>query len=96
MICELLEESVIQPYKELEETSKFPETLEVTEGRQYHERGLLHISDEAYLFFLQLEKRRVELLNRHLLKKECYKIVEVTLIQLKADESLKRKWYSLL
>jgi len=83
-----------QPYVELEETSKFPETLEVTEGRRYHKRGLLHISDEAYLFFLQLEKRRVELLNRHLLKKERDKIVEVTLIQLKADESLKRKWYS--
>jgi len=43
LICELLEENVIQPYIELEEKSKFPETLEVTEGRQYRQRGLLHI-----------------------------------------------------
>lgn len=43
LICELLEENVIQPY--VEEKSKFPETLKVTEGRQYRQRGLLHISD---------------------------------------------------
>ena len=68
LICELLEENVIQPFAELEEKSKFPETLEVTEGRQYRQRGLLHISDPAYLFFLELEKKRVKLLNRQILE----------------------------
>lgn len=94
LICELLEENVIQPYVELEEKSKFPETLEVTEGRQYHQRGLLHISDHGYLFFLELEKKRVKLLNRQILKKERDKIVEVALAELNADETLKTSWYS--
>ena len=70
LICELLEENVIQPFVELEEKSKFPETLEVTEGRQYCQRGLLHISDPAYLFFLELEKKWVKLLSRQILLKE--------------------------
>ena len=80
LICELLEENVIQPFAELEEKSKFPETLEVTEGRQYRQRGLLHISDPTYLFFLELEKKRVKLLNRQILKKERDKMVEIALV----------------
>ena len=48
----MLEEDIIQPYSELSESSKFPETLEVTERRQFRERSLIHISDKAYLFFL--------------------------------------------
>ena len=50
--CEVLEENVIQSFDRLQETSKFKETLEVTEARQYRQRGLLHISDEAYLLFM--------------------------------------------
>jgi len=92
LICELLEENVIQPY--VEEKSKFPETLEVTEGRQYRQRGLLHISDHGYLFFLELEKKRVKLLNQQILKKERDKMVEVALAELNADETLKTSWYS--
>ena len=94
LICELLEENVIQPFVELEEKSKFPETLEVTEGRQYCQRGLLHISDPAYLFFLELEKKWVKLLNRQILKKERDKMVEVALAEPNADETLKKRWYS--
>ena len=94
LICELLEENVIQPFAELEEKSKFPETLEVTEGRQYRQRGLLHISDPAYLFFLELEKKRVKLLNRQILKKERDKMVEVALAELNADETVKTRWFS--
>lgn len=67
--CQLLEENVIRPYSELEENSMFPDTLQVTEGRQYRERGLLHISDQAYVFFMELEKKRVDLLNLNVLKK---------------------------
>ena len=67
--CILIEENVIRPYSELEENSMFLDTLQVTEGRQYRERGLLHISDQAYIFFMELERRRVNLLNSHILKK---------------------------
>lgn len=93
-VCELLEENVIQPFVELEEHSEFPETLEVTEGRQYRERGLLHISDGAYLFFLYLEKKRVELLNRQLLRKAREEMVETALNELNDDKELKTRWFS--
>ncbi|CAB3978897.1 ATP-dependent DNA helicase PIF1 [Paramuricea clavata] len=58
-LCDLLE-SVIIPFAKLTEDTMFPETLEVIEDRQYREKGLLHISDQAYLFFMAME---VELNN---------------------------------
>ena len=36
--CQLLEENIIRPHSELEENSMFPDTLQVTEGRQYREK----------------------------------------------------------
>ena len=45
-----LEESIIILYYKLEETTNLPDTLQVTEERQFRERGLIHISDEAYKF----------------------------------------------
>ena len=54
-MCELLEENVITPFSILEEKSNYKESLQVTEDRQYRERGLIHISDSAYEFFLTLE-----------------------------------------
>lgn len=70
----------------------FAETLQVTEGRQYRERGLLHISDQAYIFFMELEKRQVELLNLHILKRAQEEMVEMALVELKADQELKMSW----
>ena len=67
--------------------------LEVTEGRQYRERGLLHISDAAYLFFLELEKR-VQLLNLQVLNQERENMVETALTTLPGDEELKASWLS--
>lgn len=93
LLCELLEDNVIQPYA-IEESSKFPETLEVTEARQYRQRGLLYISDEAYLFFLKLEKRRVELLNLHVLSRAGEEMVELASAELRADQELKDSWLS--
>lgn len=90
--CQLLEENVIRPYSELEENSMFPDTLEVTEGRQYRERGLLHISDQAYIFFMELEKRRMKLLNLHILKSAREEMVEMAMAELKGDHELKTSW----
>lgn len=45
---ELLEEHVIEPYELLSQSTAFSETLDVTEDRQYRERGLLHISDKSF------------------------------------------------
>ena len=69
-LCDLLDENVIIPFAKLQEDSQFPETLEVTEARQYRERGLLHISDEAYLLFVCLEEKWVRLLNMHRFRKK--------------------------
>ena len=58
-MCELLEENVIVPFPKLSEKTKIAETLDVTEARQYRERGLIHISDNAYFFFVAMESERV-------------------------------------
>lgn len=90
--CELLEENIIQPFDQLEESSKFPESLQVTEERQYRQRGLPHISDHAYVFFLSLEQRRVDLLNFQVLKKAREDMVEAALDSLSSEETLKERW----
>ena len=87
-----MEENIIQPFDQLEESSKFPESLQVTEERQYRQRGLLHISDHAYVFFLSLEQRRVDLLNFQVLKKACEDMVEAARDSLSSEETLKERW----
>ena len=59
----LLEDNIIVQFAWLEDNTSAPETLEVTEDRQYRERGLLHISDEAFGFFNILESLRVQEMN---------------------------------
>lgn len=54
-MCKLLEESLIIPFCKLEESTQYPETLGMTENRQYRKRSLIHITDHAYLFFMCLE-----------------------------------------
>ena len=68
------------------------ETLEVTEARQYRQRGLLHMSDEAYLFFMKLEQRRVDLLNVNVMRKEHENMVQAAICRLTRDEELKESW----
>ena len=59
----LIENNVVVNYEVLHEFSTCPETLNVVESRQYRERGLLHISDATYSFFLLLEQERVDRIN---------------------------------
>ena len=40
----------------LHHSSKFKETLEITDEKQHRTQGLAHISDSAYLFFGKLEE----------------------------------------
>jgi len=53
--CELLEENVIVPFSVILNETSLPETLELTEDRQYRNRGLVHISDKAFQFICELE-----------------------------------------
>ena len=40
--CDLIEETLLSPYAQLESTSSHAETLAVTEARQYRDRGLVN------------------------------------------------------
>ena len=71
--CSLLDEFVIIPFATLQEMTKYPCTLEVTENRQFRERGLLHITDGAFLFFKHMEEMRVSLLRVSMLSKAVVK-----------------------
>ena len=91
-VCELLEENVIQSFDQLQETSVLQKTLWVTEARQYSQRGLLHISDNGFLFFMKLEQRRVQQLNVRVLKKERDNMVEAAIRTLLMDEDVQESW----
>ena len=69
--------------------SKFKEILEVMEARQRWQRGLLHILDEVYLFFMELEQRKVDLLNVYVLRKQHENMVEAATFSLTRDKELK-------
>ena len=90
-LCDLLD-NVIIPFAKLTEDTMFPETIEVTQEQQYREMGLLHISDQAYLFFVALEQKRVELLNVYRLKKTRGDMVFHAMENMKKDEMLTEKW----
>ena len=66
--CQLMEDHIIVQYSWLQENTAFPGTLEVTEDRQYRERGLIHITDAAFRFTIRMETMRVALLNTNRIK----------------------------
>ena len=94
--CELLEENVIVPFAVIEKTSFHPETLELTEDRQYRNRGLLHITDATFNFFCELEQLRVDSLNiaklERAVKKEDF--AEKNLKTILSSPDLKVRWHS--
>ncbi len=91
-LCELIEEALVIPYSKLEEESQFRESLQVTENLQYRGRGLIHITDNAYKFFLCLEQQRVLQLNEEKMKKHKEAMVERACKELLANEEMKEKW----
>ena len=90
--CDMLEENVIIPFAKLEQNSLYPETLQITEGRQYRERGLLHITDNAYQFFMVLEQKRVELLNINRLQQENEEMVSKAITVLENNAYVRSCW----
>lgn len=50
-MCFLLEEYIIASKEHLQCSSDYPETLAITEEKDYRKAGLLHIGDSAYEFF---------------------------------------------
>ena len=90
-----LESTVVIPYKILSSETKYPETLNVTESRQYRTQGLIHVSDEFYTFVLELEQKRIQGLNTTMLKKHGDTLIEVVESTLLNDKQLKSIWKGL-
>jgi hypothetical protein len=92
--CTLLEENIIVPFCAFQDNTEYPETLQVTENRQYRKRGLLHISDNAFEFFLMLEQQRINTINESKLKQFKEDTVSNALQETKNNNELKFKWLS--
>lgn len=90
-ISELIEESLVGSVTILENESQYKDTLQVTETRQYRERGLIHIEDAVYKFFMALENERVKLLNDQTMRREGANMVEVALQTITNNRELKVK-----
>lgn len=91
-ICELIEEYLVGSLVMLEKVSLHKDTLQVTEARQFRERGLIHIEDTTYEFFMSLEGLRVQLLNNKTMREQKGNMAEVAYQQLLRNEELKLKW----
>jgi hypothetical protein len=90
----LLEEHVIANIAQLQELTKYPHTLNLTEERQYRSRGLTHIEDTGYDFFVELEVLRVDSLNDSKLRKKKENLIDDALNVALGSEILLNKWQS--
>ncbi len=74
--------------------SAFPETLSITDSRQYSKGGLTHITDCAYKFFLALEQKRIQLMNSELLKHSTCELLSSAIDATQGDRMLLQIWNS--
>ncbi len=91
----LLQNNLIVPSQILQETTKQPETLHLTESRQFREHGLLNISDGAYEFFMILEQQRVNQINSARLSQQGPKLVEDSIDSVTNDQVLQDTFLNL-
>ena len=88
-------ESLTIPSDVLEKDSQYPETLTVTESRQFRNRGLTSIRDDVYLLALEIEQKRATLLNMAKLEQFKSNILAKTTNELKQSNNLRSKWLDL-
>lgn len=91
-VASLLEEHLVGNYESLKDRTKYPETLCVTEDRQFRSRGLTHIEDWAYEFFLEAEVARVGLMNDYRLSQLRENLISESETHMKNDIHLQQKW----
>ncbi len=91
----MLQENIIVPYETLQNTSLCLESTNITESLQYRERGLLHISDATYDFFLSLEQARVEKINLEKLRSYQTDMMDTAMKEAWEDEVLQDKFVEL-
>jgi hypothetical protein len=70
-------------------------TLNVTEFRLYRERGLLHITDEAFQFFLSLEQERVNLISLERLSLWKDQVVDRSIESVLENRSIRNEFVAL-
>ena len=91
-ICDLIEETLLVPYAQLESSTNQPETLVVTEARQFRERGLVHISDACFKVFMLLEQLRVDEMNSRKLQQHKQDLISRAYEKMTTNEELKALW----
>jgi hypothetical protein len=92
---DLLDNNIITPYAVLEKITSDVNTLNVTEFRQYRERGLLHITDEAFQFFLSLEQERVNLISLERLSLWKDQVVDRSIESVLENRSIRNEFVAL-
>ena len=90
--CNLIEEFLMEDISSLQKSSSCPETLKYTENNQYRSRGLTHISDVAFEFFINLEEFRVSHLNNSMLKIHQEMIVDQSIQLAQKNPTLENAW----
>ena len=92
---DLLDNNVVIPYDVLEKTTDDFDTLNVTESRQYRERGLLHITDKAFDFFLTLEQERVNLINLERLHQLKDQVIDCSIKSVIENKNIQKEFLGL-
>ena len=92
---DLLYNDVTIPHDVLEKTTDDFGTLNVTESRQYRERGLLHITDDAFDFFLTLEQERVNLINLERLHQLKDQVIDCSIKSVIENKNVEKEFLGL-
>lgn len=92
---DLLDSNIIIPYVVLEKTTSHAGTLNITESRQHRQRGLLHITDEAFQFFLALEQERVNLISFENLSSLKDQMIDQSIKSVLENKSIQDEFVSL-
>ena len=92
---DLLDSNIVIPYVVLEKTTSYAGTLNITESRQHRQRGLLHITDEAFQFFLALEQERVNLISFENLSSLKDQMIDQSIKSVLENKSIQDEFVSL-
>ena len=91
----LLENYVTLPHEAAQLSSANPESLRVVESRQYRKRGLIHINDDAFDFFLALEQERVDKINIQRLSSLQNDMIDDSIVEAVSNSTLETAFLKL-
>jgi hypothetical protein len=67
----------------------------VVESRQYRKRGLIHINDDAFDFFLALEQERVDKINIQRLSSLQNDMIDDSIVEAVSNSTLETAFFKL-